>query len=154
MHYFTLFILAVLFPTLAHSQIQVDEGIRKPKTMMVSGSSVIDKEETSTTTSNTTSEPTENAIMPNRNANAEQQYLIRNGDDAEEIAIPEKAAPPQPPVNPFTPAPETPKKTTYKRELKKMPTAQVERSIADDRIDDGYVQQLMKNNFSLTPDID
>jgi hypothetical protein len=51
-----------------------------------------------------------------------------------------------------TPRPEP--RQNVRQVLKKVPSVQVERSIADDRIDDGYVQGLIKQNFDFNNPIE
>ena len=63
-------------------------------------------------------------------------------DQASDIVAPTK------PIDPFAPAPPVTQKAK-KKILKKIPRLDVKRSIADDRIDDGYVQELIKQKFDF-----
>ncbi len=113
-----------------------DEGIRKPQTMVVSGNSVIDDE---------------NTMVDDEIVNPDI-----NKDDAKAISDAETSAPAMPDVNPFQPAPLTPEeqKQKIKRVVKKIPTTTIPRSFADDRIDDSYVQEMVRDSFNYTPEID
>ena len=136
MNYFLLITL-VLISTQAHAEFGFGQTTEKPQTMMVAGGSVIEEDNINTDQTDKTK-------------------VLEINDDAHSMMKPEKTPPPTPEINAFAPPPETPveQKKNIKRVLKKIPAAKVERSIADDRIDDGYVQQLMKKNFDYSGPIE
>lgn len=75
-------------------------------------------------------------------------------DDAEKMMKPGTTPPVIEDINPFTPAPEVQTPQNVKKVVKKIPVVKVKRSIADDRIDDGYVQQMIKKNLDYTNPIE
>ena len=108
---------------------------------------------------------------------APQHMTIASGDDmmAEDIALDIAVEPDDPDfdssgtttpgampangkIDPFdpvaipTPRPEP--RQNVKQVLKKIPSVQVQRSIADDRIDDGYVQGLIRDSFDFNNPIE
>ena len=131
-----LFLSALLFAFPAHAQMEGFGGsdISSPRGMMVSGGSVVDDNSS------------------NREDTSSRVEEVR--DDANDMMDPKKTAPATPDIDPFQPAPEVERPENVKRVLKRIPAAKIERSIADDRIDDGYVQQLMKKNFDYSGPIE
>lgn len=128
----------LLLATPAHAEFGFDNGIRKPQSVVVSGNSVIDK--------------------------SEEEILDDLEDETLEADVqipldPEfpKGGPdmPKDPIDPFSKAPEVTKpKAVTKKVVKTHSPIQVQRTIADDRIDDFYVQGLIKQNFSITNPIE
>ena len=59
--------------------------------------------------------------------------------------VPETIVEPISPLSPSAP------KEVRKRVVKPYNTIKVQRSIADERIDDSYVQEMVKDNFYFTP---
>ena len=129
MKYIILFLL--LFATPVMAQIMVDDGIRSPKNMMVSGESVIDDG------------PIEDQVVGEEvmdSMSEENKETFKDGmEDVKMIA-------PIPPTSPSAPKPKV------KQVIKPTNEMKIRRSIADDRIDDGYVQEMVKDNFMFTPD--
>ncbi|GEM_PF-2060241 len=125
---------ALMFTLPAHAQTAFGgSDINKPKGMVVAGSSVIDK---------------------NSSASSSAKNVQEVRDDAHSMMKPEKTAPATPEIDPFSPAPQVDKPENVKRVLKKVPAAKIQRSIADDRIDDTYVQRMMKKNLDFTGPIE
>lgn len=131
--------LLLFFSTPAYAQLNfggMSESIQGPRGMMVQGSSVIDDDP-----------------EDSRN-NSDDSAVQETRDDAMSMMDKDKPAPAMQKIDPFQPAPQPQTKQNVKRVLKKMPATKVERSIADDRIDDSYVQQMIKNNLDFTGPIE
>lgn len=134
-----LFLSALLFAFPAHAQMDFGgTDISKPRAMMVAGGSVVDDENSNNSRKKSTSTPRVEEVR----------------DDANSMMDPKKTAPAMPDIDPFQPAPTVERPENVKRVLKRIPAAKIERSIADDRIDDGYVQQMMKKNLDFTGPIE
>lgn len=116
----------------AYAQVKIDDGIRKPSSIVVSGNSVIDDKSV------------DDDIKIPETLSAEEQKLLENGTESV------TATPPVLPETPSVPKVEEPKKNV-KRVIKPYQELKVRRSIADDRIDDGYVQEMLKDNHLFTP---
>jgi hypothetical protein len=134
MHYLILFLL--FFSTSAAAQFKIDDGIREPQSMVVSGDSVIDDESV------------DDDIEIPAELSEEEQKLLEDGTG--DITVgkpinPETIPAPTPPVNPAVPAP------NVKQVVKPYQQLKVRRAIADDRIDDAYVQEMLKDNTLFTP---
>ena len=129
MKYIVLFAFFLTTPALA--QIMVDDGIRSPKNMMVSGDTVIDDG------------PIEDQVVGGdvvETMSEEDQETFKDEmEDANIIA----------PIAPTSPSAPKPK---VKQVVKPTTEMKIRRSIADDRIDDGYVQEMVRDNFLFTPD--
>lgn len=119
-----LFLIALLFSTPAHAEFGFDDGIRKPQSMMVAGNSVIDDEY---------QDDGEDIIIEDYNSE----------DDVEPIT--DQIQNPIMPIEPTSPS----APVATRKVLKKIPRVKAQRSIADERIDDSYVQELIKNNFNF-----
>jgi hypothetical protein len=118
------------FSGYAHAQMSFNQDdMSGPSGIVVSGDSIIDRDE-----------PPQSAIQTPR-------------DDADSFMDPEKTAPAMPEADPFKPSPMTQAQQT-KRVLKKMPAAKIERTIADDRIDDDYVQKMIRDNLDYSGPIE
>lgn len=104
----------------------VDDGIQAPRAMMVQGSSVID----------------------------ETTETVENDDDATDFSNPDTPAPAMEDIDAFEPAPAVQKPQNIRRVVKQIPAVRAQRSITDDRIDDGYVQQMIKDNLDFTGPIE
>lgn len=129
-----LILLLLILPVTAQAQIMSsDNGIRKPQVMTVAQNDFSEPEDPDFDT-----EPMDDMMIP----------VESDGGIGGPVA-------PNEPINPFTPAPEPViQQQRAKQVLKKTPTVKVERSIADDRIDDSYVQEMIKNNFNFTNTIE
>ena len=130
-----LFFIALLLTTPAHAEITFGtQEAQKPQAMMVAGDSVIDDEE--------------------KTIDSSSELVEEVRDDAHDLMKAEKTAPPIQDIDPFQPAPEPQTPQNVKRVLKRVPAAKVERSIADERIDDAYVQQMIRKNLDFTDPIE
>ena len=137
------FILAAftLFIPVATAQLQVDDGIRNPQAMMVSGDSVIDDDEDETDEEDDFDDVNQDINVPD-NLSEEDREMLEDG--LEDSRIPA-------PILPESPSyPQEPKKNV-KRVVKPVQQMKIRRSIADDRIDDNYVQEMVKDNQLFTP---
>lgn len=135
------------------AQLSIDNGVRAPRAMMVSGNSVIDDKGKKETDKNSAKEDrNDDDNEDDDNDDLPVAELI--SDDVDTLGDSDGVSAPIAPIDPFVAAPDPITKPNIKQELKKIPTVKVKRSIADDRIDDGYVQGLIKNNSTFTPDID
>lgn len=142
------FAFAVLFslaavPVAQAQGIKVDDGIRSARSVVVGGNSVIDDssvdDDLEADFKNSTSMIDE-----------ESRKLQESGVDA---AMAPSAILPENPVMPIEPySPSAPKKNV-KRVVKPYEQMKIRRSIQDDRIDDSYVQEMVKDNYLFTPDM-
>ncbi len=115
-----------------------DNGIRKPQSMQVAQRDIDDEEPEDP---DFESLPMDTPVMPS--------MVSKPSDD---IALPTV---PTEPIDPFAPAPApVVQQQRAKQVLKKIPNVKIKRSIADDRIDDSYVQEMIKNNFNFTNTIE
>jgi hypothetical protein len=127
MKYLVLIILIFSLPAQAQ-MMSSDSGIREPQSMRVSSNNMPEPED------------------PDFDSEPMNDPVTNTAD------IPVM---PTEPIDPFTPAPEpVVRQQTSKQVLKKIPSVKVQRSIADDRIDDSYVQEMIKNNFNFTNTIE
>ena len=133
-----IFLCAVFFATPALAQIKIDDGIREPQQMMASGKSVIDDEDKGD------NKGADELNLPSTLTEEEKQQL---DDGLEDVKI----IPPITPESPSYPAEPTVPKKKVKQVIKPITEVKVRRSIADDRIDDGYVQEMVKDNYLFTP---
>jgi hypothetical protein len=139
MKYLIIFIF--IFSTPAYAQISVDNGIRNPKAMMVSGDSVID--ENTSDNSDSLDEQSEIDLSILDGITEEDRKLIEDGREDSKIPAP---------ILPESPSyPEEPKKNV-RQVIKPVQQMKIRRSIADDRIDDSYVQEMIKTNDLFTND--
>jgi len=122
---FLLFTLILTSPAMA--EFNFDDGVRKPNSMLVAGDSVIDD----------TDEPD-----------------VAVSDDADDFTDPEKTAPAMVDVDAFATPPIATPRPNVKRVVKTTTDVKIQRSIADDRIDDSYVQGLLKRRNSFTSPIE
>jgi hypothetical protein len=121
MHY--LILIALFISTSAHAEFGFDDGIRKPQSMMVAGNSVIDDEVD----------------------NYKEEIIYEDsGEDGME-PITDQIEKPIMPIEPTSPS----APVATRKVFKKITPVKSQRSIADDRIDDSYVQELIKNNFNF-----
>jgi len=112
-----------------------DSGIRKPQAMQVAQRDMTEPEDPDFDT-----DP------------MDMDMYMDMTDAADPSAIP---VVPTEPIDPFSPAPVPPvTQQQTKQVLKKIPNVKVQRSIADDRIDDSYVQEMIKNNFNFSNTIE
>lgn len=124
-----LFFIALFFTSPAFAEFGFDDGIRKPQSMVVAGNSIIDK-------------GLEDAIKEVEDSSID---VVKDSikDTSKDLTtlpvIPDKK--------------EKPIKRV-KKVYKKTSTMKVKRSIADDRIDDSYVQGLIKKHFSSSSPIE
>ena len=138
MPYIALLILLLSSP--AFAQIAIDDGIRKPSSMVVSGSSVIDDEDS----------PIGENDDDNTLSDEEEELLSQTGTEGVAAKLP--SVPEQPStMPPVVPVPAQPK--NVKRVVKPQQELKVRRSIADDRIDDSYVQDMVRDNYLFTPSV-
>ena len=87
-----------------------------------------------------------NSVIDDKNVEEKEEFKITDDlTDADKTIIPSE---PKKPVAPTQPT------ATTRKVLKKIPLAKAERSISDDRIDDSYVQKLIRDNFNFTHKID
>jgi hypothetical protein len=115
-----LILILIFASTTAHAQFQFNSGISKPQSMVVAGDSVIDSDGSTTT----------------------EEAIETSGDFADDTDMIE-------PIKPIAPtSPSAP--VTTKKILKKIAPVKSQRSITDERIDDSYVQDLIKQNFNFT----
>jgi hypothetical protein len=122
-------LIALFIATPATAQIRVDDGIRSPQSMMVSGESVIDDG------------PIDDQIVQGIDEENSEEFQEQM-KDVEIIA----------PIEPTSPSAPAIKQPKVKQVIKPMSEMKIRRSIADDRIDDGYVQEMVKDNYLFTPD--
>lgn len=136
MHYLILFLFFFTFP--AHAEFGFGGGISKPNHMVVAGSSVIDDDDT---------------VVKDyyEYEEGEEGYDKKPNDDGLSIADDYETTMPIEPTQPIAPIPP---KINTKKVLKKIPLAKTQRSINDDRIDDSYVQKLIRDNLNFTRKID
>jgi len=133
---FFILILLLIFSLPAHAQLNFDRGVSSPKIMSPDSGN------------------------GQKNIQAEMPMIEPEDPDftSDEVIDDNAMAPAVREIDPFAPVPvETPRpepRENVKQILKKVPAVQVERSIADDRIDDGYVQGLIKNRFDYNNPID
>jgi len=121
---FLLFLLSLIVPLTTQAQmLSSDNGIRSPQSIQVAQSDI--------------GEP----------ADPDFDSAPMDAPITDRVNLP---VVPTQPINPFTPAPEPITRQNTKQVLKKMPRITAQRSIADERIDDAYVQELIKNNFNFT----
>lgn len=132
MHYLVLILMVLSMPAMA--QVKIDDGIRLPKNMVVSGNSVIDDK------------TVDDDIEIPETLTEEEQKLLENGTEGIVAGTPPMPDVPTVPAIPVTPAPKV------KQVIKPYQELKVRRSIADDRIDDSYVQEMLKDNPLFTPD--
>lgn len=131
MHYLVLFLTLLTVPAMA--QVKIDDGVRSPQSMVVSGNSVIDDESV------------DDDIEIPESLSEEEQELLSDGTGDLTVDFPVEPSTPATPVNPAIPAP------NVKQVVKPYQNLKVRRAIADDRIDDSYVQEMIKNNNLFTP---
>lgn len=135
MHYIVLILAFITTPAMA--QIMVDDGIRTPKSMVVGGSSVIDDGPVTNELPQAGAEPA--------GLTDEDKELLRNEMEGVKVIAPIL------PESPSAPAEPTQPKPNVKRVVKPYEQMKIRRSIADDRIDDSYVQEMVKDNYLFTP---
>lgn len=135
MHYIV-FILALMAWPASAEVFKIDDGVRLPKNMVVSGGSVIDDETVD-----------DDIEIPDTISDEEQKKL-ESGTG--EITIQAPGQPTTTVPTPLIEPQEPPKKV--KQVIKPYQPLKVRRSIADDRIDDSYVQEMIKDNPLFTPD--
>ena len=132
MHYLVLILMVLSMPAMA--QVKIDSGIRLPQNMVVSGNSVIDDKSV------------DDDIEIPETLTEEEQKLLENGTEGITADLPPNPDNIAAPTPPTVPAPKV------KQVIKPYQQMKVQRSIADDRIDDSYVQEMLKDNPLFTPD--
>lgn len=131
MHYIVLLLTLLSFPAMA--QLKIDDGIRSPQNMVVSGSSVIDDDDA-----------TEDTIEIPDSLSEEEQKMLEGGTD--DFVVGSDMV-----VEPNFPTKPTVKRPNVKQVVRPHQPVKIRRAIADDRIDDSYVQGLIKDNSLFTP---
>jgi len=121
-----LFLLALFITTPAYAEFGFDDGIRKPQSVVVAGDSVI-------------GDMPDNKTMPVEPDTSVGGLVPPADQDIDPFSAP-----------PTVQKPTQPKKTV----VKKISPVKIKRSIADDRIDDSYVQDLVKQKFDFSNPIE
>jgi hypothetical protein len=134
MHY--LFLVALLISIPAHAEFGFDNGIRKPQSMMVAGNSVIDSSEEYII---------EDSNDPNSGYNDGYKTDSKKNAIGMMPPITDEVIEPIMPIEPTSPS----APIATRKVFKKITPVKSQRSIADERIDDSYVQELIKNNFNF-----
>lgn len=142
------FAFAVLFslaavPVVQAQGIKVDDGIRNARSVVVGGNSVIDSVEVE---SGADADFRTSIPIP-------EEGRVKTPDaDIESVTAPSVMLPENPvmPIEPYSPS--APKKNV-KRVVKPYEQMKIRRSIQDDRIDDYYVQEMVKENHLFTPNL-
>lgn len=122
---------------------QIDDGIRNAQSMVVSGDSVIDDE---------TVDDDIEADFADSDPIPDEESTIMSETGAEGISVP-TAILPENPVEPMSPLSPSAPKQVRKRVVKPYEQMKIRRSIRDERIDDYYVQEMVKDNYLFTPDL-
>ncbi len=116
-----LFLVALFISIPAQAEFGFDDGVRKPQSMMVAGNSVIDDEID------------------------DGEIIYEDSGESVMEPITDEVIEPIMPIEPTSPS----APVATRKVLKKITPVKSQRSISDDRIDDGYVQELLKNNFNF-----
>lgn len=138
------FLLSFIAVSAAQAQgLQVDDGIRNARSVIISGNSVIDDE---------TVDDDLEADFKNSNPITDEETKMLQGTGIDSAVAPSVMLPENPvmPIEPYSPS--APKKNV-KRVVKPYEQMKIRRSIQDERIDDYYVQEMVKDNYLFTPDM-
>lgn len=144
-----LMIALLLSATPAYAQmggIKVDDGIRSAQSMVISGDSVIDDE---TVDDDLAADFENSVIIPDEEPMEED--LPGDSEPASAAVVPTIL--PENPVEPISPFSPSAPKEVRKRVVKPYEQMKIRRSIMDERIDDHYVQEMVKDNYLFTPDL-
>lgn len=135
-----LFLFALFITTPAYAEFGFDDGVRKPQSYVVAGDSVIDKEALDS--------------IKDDLSNTDDDFIGEPISIEDDLPVGGPILPEEP-IDPFTAPPVVEKPTKKVRKVVKRPSAvKIQRSIADDRIDDTYVQELVKDNFNFSSAIE
>jgi|GEM_PF-4339301 len=120
--------LITISASAVQAQIRVDDGIRSPRSVVIGGSSVIDNE-----------------MHEMIGGDFGQPSILSAPVDpsiiAPSITLPENS------IMPIDPSPPSEPRKGVKRVVKPHDQIKIRRSIQDERIDDYYVQELVKDNY-------